>query len=81
MKNREVAKIRFEDNEYDVHTVELEGTVSQEVFDLIMGKQHEQEHREITMVAKIVDYQQTHEAARPPRRTRRRVRRYRRWPR
>ncbi|HFI0645660.1 TPA: hypothetical protein ACGO4K_001475 [Streptococcus suis] len=23
MTNREVAKIRFEDNEYDVHTVEL----------------------------------------------------------
>ena len=23
MKNREVAKIRFEDNEYDVHTVKL----------------------------------------------------------
>ena len=62
-------------------SVELEGTASQEVFDLIMGKQPEQELREITMVAKIVDDQPAHEAARPPRRTRRRVRRYRRWPR
>ena len=62
-------------------SVELEGTASQEVFDLIMGKQPEQELREITMVAKIVDDQPAHEAARPPRRTRRRIRRYRRWPR
>ena len=62
-------------------SVELEGTASQEVFDLIVGKQPEQELREITMVAKIVDDQPAHEAARPPRRTRRRVRRYRRWPR
>ena len=62
-------------------SVELEGTASQEVFDLIMGKPPEQELREITMVAKIVDDQPAHEAARPPRRTRRRVRRYRRWPR
>lgn len=61
--------------------VEAEGTVSQEVFDLIMGKQPEQELREITMVAKIVDDQPAHEAARPPRRTKRRIRRYRRWPR
>ena len=60
-------------------SVELEGTASQEVFDLIMGKQPEQELREITMVAKIVDDQPAHEAARPPRRTRRRIRRYRRW--
>ena len=60
-------------------SVELEGTASQEVFDLIMGKQPEQELREITMVAKIVDDQPAHEAARQPRRTRRRVRRYRRW--
>ena len=59
-------------------SVELEGTSSKEVFDLIMGKQPEQELREITMVAKIVDDQPAHEAARPPRRTRRRVRRYRR---
>ena len=62
-------------------SVELEGTASQEVFDLIMGKRPEQELREITMVAKIVDDQPAHEAARPPRRTRRRIRRYRRWPR
>lgn len=62
-------------------SVELEGTASKEVFDLIMGKPPEQEMREITMVAKIVDDQPAHEAARPPRRTRRRVRRYRRWPR
>ena len=62
-------------------SVELEGTASQEVFDLIMGKQPEQELREITMVSKIVDDQPAHEAARPPRRTRRRIRRYRRWPR
>ena len=62
-------------------SVELEGTASQEVFDLIMGKPQEQELREITMVAKIVDDQPAHEEARPPRRTRRRVRRYRRWPR
>ena len=62
-------------------SVELEGTASQEVFDLIMKKPPEQELREITMVAKIVDDQPAHEAARPPRRTRRRVRRYRRWPR
>lgn len=61
--------------------IEVEGTASQEVFDLIMGKQPEQELREITMVAKIVDDKPAHEAARPPRRTRRRVRRYRRWPR
>ena len=60
-------------------SVELEGTASKEVFDLIMGKPPEQELREITMVAKIVDDQPAHEAARPPRRTRRRVRRYRRW--
>ena len=60
--------------------VEMEGTASQEVFDLIMGKPPEQELREITMVAKIVDDQLAHEAARPPRRTRRRVRRYRQWP-
>ena len=59
-------------------SVELEGTASNEVFDLIIGKQPEQELREITMVAKIVDDQPAHEAARPPRRTRRRVRRYRR---
>lgn len=62
-------------------SVELEGTASREVFDLIMGKPPEQELREITMVAKIVDDKPAHEAARPPRRTRRRVRRYRRWPR
>ena len=65
-------------------SVELEGTASREVFDLIMGKPPEQELREITMVAKIVDDQPAHEAARPPRpprRTRRRIRRYRRWPR
>ena len=62
-------------------SVELEGTASKEVFDLIIGKPPEQELREITMVAKIVDDQPAHEAARPPRRTRRRVRRYRRWPR
>ena len=62
-------------------SVELEGTASKEVFDLIVGKPPEL--REITMVAKIVDDQPAseHEAARPPRRTRRRVRRYRRWPR
>ena len=59
-------------------SVELEGTASQEVFDLIMGKPPEQELREITMVAKIVDDQPAHEEARPPRRTRRRIRRYRR---
>ena len=59
-------------------SVELEGTASQEVFDLIMGKPPEQELREITMVAKIVDDQPAHEAARPPRRTRRRVSRYKR---
>ena len=58
--------------------VEVEGTASKEVFDLIMGKPQEQE-REITMVAKIVDDKPAHEAARQPRRTRRRVRRYRRW--
>ena len=59
-------------------SVELEGTASKEVFEVIMGKTPEQELREITMVAKIVDDQPAHEAARPPRRTRRRVRRYRR---
>ena len=47
---------------------ELEGTASKEVFDLIMGKPPEQELREITMVAKTVDDQPAHEAARPPRR-------------
>ena len=61
--------------------VELDGIASREVFDLIMRKPPEQELREITMVAKIVDDKPAHEAARPPRRTRRRVRRYRRWPR
>ena len=62
-------------------SVELEGTASQEVFDLFMGKPQEQELREITMVAKIVDDQPAHEATRPPRRNKRRIRRYRRWPR
>ena len=61
--------------------VELEWIASREVFDLIKGKPPEQELREITMVAKFVDDKPAHEAARPPRRTRRRVRRYRRWPR
>ena len=61
--------------------VEVEGTASQTIFDLIMGKSPEQEMSEITMVAKIVDDQPAHEGARPPRRTKRRIRRYRRWPR
>lgn len=51
-----------------------------EVFDLIMGKQPEQELREITMVAKVIDDKLAHEAVRPPRLTKRRVRRYRQWP-
>ena len=35
-------------------SVELEGTASNEVFDLIIGKQPEQELREITMVASVL---------------------------
>ena len=60
-------------------SVEMEGTASQEVFELFTRKPPEQELREITMVAKIVDDKPAHEEARPPRRTRRRVRRFRRW--
>lgn len=79
-KPQEVAK--FNQLFFDPSTLKvgMEVTASQEVIDLIVGKQPEQELREITMVAKIVDDQPAHEATRPPRRTRR-VRRYRRCPR
>ena len=78
---QEVAK--FNQLFFDPSTLKIgmEGTASQEVFDIIKGKPPEQELREITMIAKIVDDQPANEAARPPRRTKRRIRRYGRWPR
>lgn len=80
-ETQEVAK--FNQLFFDPSTLKIgmEGTASQEVIDLIKGKQPEQELREITMVAKVIDDKPAHEAARPPRRTKRRIRRYRRWPR
>lgn len=77
---QEVAK--FNQLFFDPSTLKvgMEGTASQEVIDLIVGKQPEQELREITMVAKVIDDKPAHEAARPPRLTKRRVRRYRQWP-
>ena len=79
-KPQEVAK--FNQLFFDPSTLKvgMEGTASQEVIDLIVGKQPEQELREITMVAKVLDDKPAHEAARPPRLTKRRVRRYRQWP-